>query len=643
MPRKSKAATAPFRAWDTEGVGAGRRHRTVCLVTDAGAVVQSPAGLSTRRLLGALWRRLAAERQYLHVSFFFTYDVAMILKDVPRGALATLWADGRARVGPYRLTYRPRRAFAVYRRGPDGRTTGGQIWDVFGFFQCSLLAALERHGIGDAATRTLLSRMKARRGSFRASELPALIDYSRLENVALVALMNDVRQSALDAGLPLNRWDGAGAVASSLLTREGVKAFLPPSPVPVTADPWPAAVRTGARFAYFGGRIEVGRVGHTAGPVHRYDIRSAYPAILATLPAGGGRWVPGGAPRASTTRRDLTLAHVAFRFPPGARWYPLPWRARDGAVVFPREGSGWYWGPEVAAALAVFGAGCLEIRETWTYVPPSTARPWRWVGDVYALRADWKAAGVGAEKILKLGLNSLYGKLAQTLGGSLERAPGWHSLEWAGYITSRTRAHLFRTAVAAGDAAVAIATDALFTTDGLSATALRTRGDRRQPVGPGLGQWEHTTAQSGTWVQSGVYWTGAGGEEAAYHRGFSPAVLHRADVLAAWRRGARSLAVPETRFQGVGASVGSETAYRRRAEWTTKDRTLALVPYAGQKRYTAVSPRTLARGLTWTTPRQPVAAESWDGAGMSAPVALPWAPDGIAPPDTGATDETQED
>ena len=637
MPRQSKAASAPFRAWDTEGVGAGRRHRTVCLVTDQGAVVADPAGCSSRRLLGALWRRLRAERDYLHISFAFGYDVAMMLRDLPRATLATLWAEGAIRWGPYRLTYRPRRSFAIYRRTPDGRTVGGQVWDVFGFFQCSLLAALDRHGIGDAPTRALLARMKARRGTFRARELPALIEYSRLENVALVALMNDVRQSALDAGLPLARWDGAGAAASALLIREGAAApgVLPPRPVPVTADPWPQAVRTGARFAYFGGRIEVGQVGHHAGPVVRYDVRSAYPAVLATLPAGDGRWVDRGP--GVRARGPWALYQVAWNLTPGWRWYPFPWRARDGAVTFPAAGSGWYWAPEVEAYFATWPDHALRVLACWEYIPRTTARPWRWVREVYRLRAEWKRAGVGAEKVLKLGLNSLYGKLAQTLGGDAWQAPRWHALEWAGYITSATRARLYRAAVAAGDAAVGIATDALFTTRSLTARQLAA------PVGPGLGEWERTDYTSGTWVQSGVYWVGAGAAEASYHRGFSPAVLHRADVLAAWRRGARSLTVPETRFQGVGASVGSATAYARRATWVTADRTLALVPYAGQKRYTAVAPRTLARGLVWTWPRQPVAAESWDGVGGSAPVALPWAPDGIAPPDTRASDETAED
>jgi hypothetical protein len=637
---RSKAARAPFVAWDTEGLGRGGRHRCVLLTTDAGAVAVDPAGLSTRRLLGALWRGLVARPDALHIAFAFGYDVQMILRDLPRATAATLWTTGKCRWGPYRLTYEPRRTFSVYRR-QGGRWVGGRVWDTFGFFQASFVKALALYGVA-TDVQASIAAMKLRRAHFTRRDLPAMTRYALDECRALVLLLEAVRQAATDAGLTLRRWDGAGAVASALLRAHDAPRYLPRPPVPVAGDPWPTDVRTGARHAYFGGRIEVGRVGHTAGPVVRYDVRSAYPAILATLPDGRGWWreVPSPAGLTVGGTAAPSLHWVEWNFTPGARWYPFPWRARDGAVLYPHRGAGWYWSPEVAAAASAWMdrtlRGTLALGRTFTYVPEDpTSSPWGWIPDLYAQRAQLKREGRGEEKILKLGMNSLYGKLAQSLGGTVDACPRWHCLEWAGYITAAIRAKLYTAAVAAGPRAIALATDAIFTTGRVPALD--------QDAGDALGQWERTRYRSGSWVQSGVYWVGTGGDEAAYHRGFSAQQLHRADVLKAWRRGQAQLPVLEERFQALGASVGSVSQYARRGQWTTAARVLALAPYSGQKRLVplATRPRQLAAGLTWTVPRAPLAVEGYDPhrPHLSAPVALPWAPDGIPPADTAAATE----
>jgi len=53
--------------------------------------------------------------------------------------------------------------------------------------------------------------------------------------------------------------------------------------------------------------------------------------------------------------------------------------------------------------------------------------------------------GNPAQVALKLCMNSMYGKLAQRIGWDPinRRLPPWHQLEWAGWVTSYTRAKLF--------------------------------------------------------------------------------------------------------------------------------------------------------------------------------------------------------
>src|SRR5690606_33111725 len=104
-------------------------------------------------------------------------------------------------------------------------------------------------------------------------------------------------------------------------------------------------------------------------------------------------------------------------------------------------------------------------------------RPFGWVPEVYDTRSKWRAEGIGAEKVLKLGLNSIYGKAAQRIGGKRygrPAPPSWHQMEWAGYATARTRAELYRAALPAlaRGSAVMFATDAVVSTEPLDALDL---------------------------------------------------------------------------------------------------------------------------------------------------------------------------
>src|SRR5205823_4313064 len=81
--------------------------------------------------------------------------------------------------------------------------------------------------------------------------------------------------------------------------------------------------------------------------------------------------------------------------------------------------------------------------------------------EIYAERARLKQSGHGGEKVLKLGLNSIYGKLAQGLGYK-GKAPPYQSYLWAGMITAGTRAQILNLATLAPEGLVMVATDGIF-------------------------------------------------------------------------------------------------------------------------------------------------------------------------------------
>src|SRR5262249_30758287 len=130
--------------------------------------------------------------------------------------------------------------------------------------------------------------------------------------------------------------------------------------------------------------------------------------------------------------------------------------AKDGSIYFPVNGAGWYWGPEVENLIRFFPRRSFEIEYGWVH-PYNKDRPFQeLIHDLYNKRQSLKAAGDQAEYVLKLGLNSMYGKFAQHLG-----ARPFYCLPYAGYITSFTRAALYRAAMAAPRDIIGFATDGI--------------------------------------------------------------------------------------------------------------------------------------------------------------------------------------
>lgn len=165
-------------------------------------------------------------------------------------------------------------------------------------------------------------------------------------------------------------------------------------------------------------------------------------------------------------------------------------------ITYPWITDGWYWSPEAYHAMKC-GA---EIVEGWEYVEWSEL-PFSWVADMYAQRSDWKKRGISAQIALKLCMNSMYGKLAQRVGWDpiSRRLPPFHQLEWAGWVTSLTRARLFTIMQRIPfDQLIAVETDGVYTT--AKPTDLNIHSSDE------LGGWSITEYDEVMYVQSGLAW-----------------------------------------------------------------------------------------------------------------------------------------
>jgi len=170
-----------------------------------------------------------------------------------------------------------------------------------------------------------------------------------------------------------------------------------------------------------------------------------------------------------------------------------------------------------------------------------------------------------ASESLKLGLNSIYGKLVQQAGYREGRIPTYHQLLWGGQITATTRAILFDAAMQSPKDVISFATDAVFTTRPLD---LYTSGE--------LGDWSLDIFEGITIIQAGVYFLDKGEGWDEKFRGFDKGSLQREEIIKCWKEGS-DYEARLTRFIGLGSALMAIDFSCWRT-WRTDSRKLDIRP-----------------------------------------------------------------
>lgn len=576
-----------FVGWDGEGMQVNGRHTYTLIANSENAYLESPTGLHTTDIFDFLLAQSHeiphANRSLVHVMYGLGYDVNMWLQDVERDFLRVLYAQTHVVWNGYRISWVPRHTFTVRK---DARKI--TLWEVAGYWQRPFVAACRMHNILTAQEEANMSALKQRRGSFDDAHRDEIRAYCLSECRALSQLVTTLARDIHTLGLQSHRWDGAGALASSLLKRHNVAQYNSRK-----------APRE-ASHAYFGGRIELLRYGNTTAPIYEYDLTSAYPYATTFLPClAHGDW-RSVCPDELDERITLTtpaLLHVQFSAPwyeapeplpfggvlraipdhsrgHEAHWCPIPHRNRNGYVRFPVRTTSWIFAPEYLLArdwVKQLG-GRLTVLDALEYTQACEHTPGAWVPDTFCERNERKQRGDPTEYALKLALNACYGKFAQRKGHANKRRPPFHNLVWAGLITSYTRAAIGRLALLAPDKIVAFATDGVYTIQPLPVV----------DTGAQLGGWKlKTHARGGVFVQPGVYWLrGADGWSVRHTRGFSVGDLPPERVIDFWKRGIHTAQYARTRFSSLGMVVhaNNDDSWARWAQWDTYQRDLRLNP-----------------------------------------------------------------
>lgn len=478
-----------FVAWDGEGT----KDLDYVLLGHSGQggtyITGKDKRLTTKECLQFIWFQTKTNKDKIHVSFGFNYDVDQILRDMPSEKLLDLKKWNETTYEGFKIRYIPYKMFKV----DKGRSRGVTIYDTMTFFQTSLIRAAEQYIPGDSRIAQVHAG-KDGRDSFTYTELPAIIEYWKLEGELMCAVMNALRRSTLSAGIVLKKWHGPGAVAEALIEKHHLGQHIIDS-----RNDMPVEVTEATAYAFFGGRFECRQFGRIDQRVYTYDINSAYPRALSRVPMLiNGQW------ERTTEVDEWGLYHVRNHGNPNAditSLGPLPCRTTDGNVFFPLTCEGWYYGHEVVAAQLT--GWNVEILDGWRYVTDELSA-FMFLEEMFNLRREAKREGNPAQLAYKLGMNSLYGKLAQLIGWDQDNnlPPKYHHQWYAGQTTSWTRARIYLAMMQAPESIVSCETDSVASTVPLDLT-----------IGSYLGEWEANEYEEMVYVQSGIYFARSAGSD----------------------------------------------------------------------------------------------------------------------------------
>ena len=458
------------------------------LALSNGKSITNVNGLTSKEVFGFLCSNTPTSDKATLVIYGSVFDFNQWISAADRETLESIYSSNfktkPVPLGMYKVRLNKGQSFSVYDLFDETRTVN----DVYNFFQKPQAETVEEY------LSKSIRPGNAYQKAVPADQLQEATKTLQSELEVLAELMTDFRRRLDKVNLRPKLWSGAGSITTNLFERHNIKSFMAEQP---------ADIKTAARYAYAGGRFEIIKYGSMKlNKSYSYDINSAYPEALTKLPnLAGGRWHHIAGDPGDT---DFGLYKLSIRT--NKRHYrPNPLFARDqlGNIFYPNNLDGWYWSPEVKAVRewAKLYDEHLEIDQAFIFEPADQTKPFEWVAALYEQRRILKENNDEAEVGLKLALNSAYGKLAQQVGwlpGDEETdptTPSYHNLEWAGFVTSYTRAKIFTAVLENRQAVIAFETDCIYTSEEMDNII----------IGDGLGEWRETVYSELTYLNSGIY------------------------------------------------------------------------------------------------------------------------------------------
>lgn len=626
------ASSRLFIAWDGEGSNLSGPDEAQHYVLFGSSVCTEPLTgyqLTGQDCINRLLDVALANREAIHISFAFNYDVNMIIHGWDIALLRSLHKEdfceyelfGWDGTYKYRIEWRKGKWFSVSRTKtsdvgnlPDIYV---KVYDIFSFFQQSFVKACDKWLTEEelAPTREIVIAGKAVRNEIQ--DISDILSYWKAEIQQLQILAFRLREAMLAAGFNLPEWHGPGVIASAAMKIHNVRDHK----IDSTNE-----IRDASRYAYMAGHFELYQVGHWDQTVWEMDINSAYPFFIAKLPSlTEGHWEYNGNPNVNNLS-EFGVYRIRYADPTvythTLRPQPFFHRSERHEICFPGEVNGWYWSLEARFVKGLPGA---EIVEGWEYVGWET-RPFAWVADMFAQRRQWQEEGNGGEFALKLCMNSLYGKMAQRVGWDKEgfKPPPWHQLEWAGWVTSGCRSMVFDVISRIPERnVIAVETDAVYFVGSNGGTDPIDLGINDSST---LGEWGIKKWDEVIYVQNGLASLRISDKWKTKYRGMDAGSVDEHTMqrfINAIRPGCEwpSIEATTSRFVGIGLALSGKNTMQRHCRWEMNQPKSVNVGIMGKRRHVPQWCPTCVDGLENTPHRMVTITPSDPDSKMHA---LPW-------------------
>lgn len=542
-------ADKPVNGFDTETTNGRVFLMSFCYAgSEPEALHNKGKPLDPDTLFKALTNRRA--RGAVNVWFNLDFDVNVMLAALPKEALLDLTVFNECKWEGYTIGYIPGKLLSI----KDPHKHVYQHFDVAQFFFGSLDKASEEW-LGKRKAKDGLDVTRFSDAEYVKENWTSILHYAKEDARLVRDLWTQFSSEAEPLGIPCGKPYSTGYLAEQtynvVFRGEGKPGF---GYYPAQKIHWQA---------YHGGRFEIMQRGNV-GQVVTVDINSAYPAVLQGLPDPASllwkhrpditpdemRGFDFGAIEAViTTDPKRPVQPFAVKIG-GNLKFPALDRVRISVLLH-----------EFLYALDVGLITDYEIKDAWVArTSPMTRYPFAFVNDLYRKRQEFKRAKLDKKQtVLKIVLNSLYGKLAQLTDKTIEHG---NDEEWkkswifypievypaevqahlkkdfrelhkevgtgtyfnpflAAHITGLTRLALLRAVVDSGleKSVVMLATDSMM----IKAGAFSKSDFLDRFGGSDLGAWEVESKGKAFVVGSGVYEVEKpNGERHVRSRGFSP-------------------------------------------------------------------------------------------------------------------------
>lgn len=515
--KKKKITNRKFVAIDGEGETINGRHEYV-LIGIGNEQLTNPSGLLWWEIFDFLYSHYEPTAAY--VGFFLGYDFTQWFKSLPEykawqlltkeGISKRKYRSGKRTIphavqcqnwqfdilGNKRFRFRPKVCNCDYAtcKCPN-QNDWMYICDSGSFFQKAFISVINPKDWPDGTiTKQEYEDIKTGKDKRSTAHLgPEMMRYNLLENDILQRIMYilDDAFKSIDVNLGKNKWFGPGQAAQEWMKGKAPKREEIENKVPQ----W---FRDFARESYYGGWFEIFAHGLIPGISYEYDINSAYPYIIASLPCLlHGTYERGtGKPNIDLEQKEIALvrACISNRGEYSRITGAGPHRNKLGGICRPIKTMGVYWYDELQAALR---AECIDdiVYYEWVkYTPCNCPLPMREIQNLYNLRLSvGKSTPIGMA--CKLVYNSMYGKFAQSVG-----EPLFANSIYASRITSGCRIMILD-AIASHpnkwDDVLMVATDGVYFINPHPTIPIN---EER------LGYWDGTEHKNLTLFKPGVYW-----------------------------------------------------------------------------------------------------------------------------------------